>query len=252
MIRVKENNMKKTTLSMLIFLIFTAQACSSVSLDNVMDKIDQIGLIQAEEGLSNNKIISGLKEALAKATTHAVNTASTGRGYLRNPEIKIPLPEKLEMVANTLRKVGFQKNVDEFIRSMNEAAKKAAPKAAPIFLGAIKEMNFADAKKILEGGDTEATDYFKAKTLSQLYNEAKPIISESMNKVGVTQKYKQIMSKYNSIPLIEKQSVDIDDYVANKALDGLFILMGKEEKKIRTDPAAQTTKLLKEVFGMKK
>jgi enolase len=240
--------MKKTTLTLLIFLILTSQPSSAGFLDDILDKIG----FKAEEGLNNNKMVSGLKEVLATATTNAVNTASKGNDYTKNPEIKIPLPEKFEKVANALRKVGYQKNVDEFIMSMNEAAKKAAPKAAPIFLDAIKEMSFEDAKKIIEGGDTAATDHFKSNTHSRLYSETKPIISESMNNVGVTRKYKEIMSKYNSIPLVEKKSLDIDDYVTNKTLDGLFILMGKEEKKIRTDPAARTTKLLKEVFGMEK
>jgi len=132
---------------------------------------------------------------------------------------------------------------------MNRAAEKAVPKAASYFAGAIKEMSFEDARGILNGGDTAATKFFEKKTHDKIYNEFKPIISTSMEEVGVTHAYKNMMSRYDSIPFMDKQSLDLDHYVTNKSLDGLFYMVGQEEKKIRTDPAARVTDLLKTVFG---
>lgn len=169
--------------------------------------------------------------------------------YFGNKEIKILMPEKMQKVADVLRKVGYEREVDEFVLSMNRAAEKAAPKATSIFIDAIKQITFEDARKILQGGDIAATDYFKAKTSNELYKVFKPIISSSMNEVGTTKAYKDMMSKYESLPFITKESYDLDHYVTNKGLDGLFYMIGKEEKKIRTDPAARVTDLLKKVFG---
>ena len=158
------------------------------------------------------------------------------------------MPENMRTVADVLSTVGYEKEVDAFVRSMNSAAEKAAPKAVPVFIDAIKAMTFTDAKSILRGGDTAATDYFKVKTSVQLYEAFKPIMSSSMNDVGVTRLYKDMMSKYASIPFVDRVSVDLDQYVTTKSLDGLFYMVGQEEKKIRTDPAARVTDLLKKVF----
>jgi len=171
-------------------------------------------------------------------------------GYFANQAIKILMPEKIRKVADVLGKVGYQKQVDEFVLSMNRAAEKAAPQAKSIFVGAIKEMSIEDAKKILNGGDTAATEFFKGKTSGKLYEAFKPIISSSMDEVGATRNYKDMMAKYTSLPFM-KESLDLDRYVTNKALDGLFFMVGQEEKKIRTDPAARVTDLLKTVFGGK-
>jgi enolase len=141
--------------------------------------------------------------------------------------------------------------VDEFVLSMNRAAEKAAPKAKAVFISAIQEMTFEDAKKILNGGDTAATDFFKEKTSANLYESFKPIISSSMDEVGVTRSYKEMMGRYTMLPFTKAESVDLDHHVTNKALDGLFFMVGQEEKKIRTDPAARVTDLLKAVFGSK-
>jgi hypothetical protein len=139
--------------------------------------------------------------------------------------------------------------VDEFVLSMNRAAEKAAPQAKNYFIGAIKEMTFEDAKKIWQGNDTAATEYFKAKTSDKLYTAFKPPISRSMDQVGTAHAYKEMMGKFTSIPFMNAESVDLDHYVTNKALDGLFYMVGQEEKSIRTNPAARTTDLLKKVFG---
>ena len=132
---------------------------------------------------------------------------------------------------------------------MNRAAEKAAPEAAAIFVDAIKEMTFEDARKILNGGETSATDFFKEKTHDKIYGAFKPIISSSMDEVGATRSYKEMMGKYEAIPFVGKESFNLDHYVTNKAIDGLFYMIGQEEKKIRTDPAARVTDLLKSVFG---
>jgi hypothetical protein len=159
------------------------------------------------------------------------------------------MPEKIQKVAEVMKKVGYQKEVDDFVLSMNRAAEKAAPMAVSFFGDAIKQMTFDDARKILNGGDTAATEFFKAKTSERIYTAFKPVVSTSMDEVGVTRSYKTMMGKYDSLPFVDKQSLDLDHYVTNKALDGLFVMVGEEEKKIRKDPAARVTDLLKTVFG---
>jgi enolase len=180
-----------------------------------------------------------------------VSLVSATDGYFANQAIKILMPEKIKKVADVLGKVGYQKQVDEFVLSMNRAAEQAAPKAKSIFVAAIREMTFEDAKKILNGGDTAATEFFKAKTGERLYESFKPIVSSSMDEVGATRSYKEMMGKYTSLPFASAESVDLDHYVTNKSMDGLFYMVGQEEKKIRTNPAARVTDLLKTVFGGK-
>ena len=200
--------------------------------------------------LDDRTIITGLKEALSLGTAKAVKLVSVENGYLRNEAIKILLPEKIQMMSEVLRKAGFDKEVDAFILSMNRAAEKAAPKAKPILIDAIKEMNFQDARNILNGGSTAATEYFQGKTSTKLSSAFQPVISSSMNKTGVTKSYKALKNKYLSIlPLSTTESIDLDHYVTTKALDGLFHTLGQEEIKIRTNPKARTTEILKKVFA---
>ena len=208
------------------------------------------GTSSSSKGESDDSTIaSGLKEALSVGTQKAVDNVSRVDGYFGNQMIKILMPEKIQKVADVLREVGYQKEADNFVLSMNRAAEKAAPKAMSFFADAIKDMTFEDARGILNGGDTSATEYFKRKTHDKIYDAFKPIISSSMDEVGVTRSYKEMMGKYESIPFMGKESVDLDHYVTNKAMDGLFYMVGQEEKKIRTDPAARVTDLLKNVFG---
>ena len=199
-------------------------------------------------GTGDSDLVDGLKEALAIGTKSAVQLVSQEDGYFGSEIIKIMLPEELKSAASTLRTVGFQKQVDEFVLSMNRAAEAAAPAALDIFVEAVKTMTFEDATDILGGGDTAATDYFKERTSEEIYAAFNPIISASMEEVGVTQTYKQIRDKYSSLPFVQDIALDLDDYVTNRALDGLFYMVGEEEKKIRTDPAARVTDLLKRVF----
>jgi len=228
-----------------VILLFSAAVSDAGLFDDIIKGISGGSEVETDEGA----IISGLKEALSIGTENAIKDVSQVDGYFSNEIIKILMPEKIQNVANVLSKVGFQKPVDDFILSMNRAAEQAAPKAAGFFVDAIKEMSFEDAGEILKGGDTAATDYFREKTSNKIYDAFKPVISSSMDEVGVTHNYKEMMSEYESVPFVEKETLDLDHYVTNKALEGLFYMVGEEERKIRTDPAARVTELLKSVFG---
>ena len=199
--------------------------------------------------LSDTKIASGLKEALRVGTDNAVRSTGRENGYFGNEAIKILMPEKLRRVETGLRAVGYGPKVDEFVLSMNRAAERAAPQAKSIFLDAILQMSFDDARKIFTGGDTAATDYFRAKTTDKLTAAFTPVVKDAMNEVGVTRQYDQMMGRARVIPFLKTESLDLDHYVVGKALDGLFYVLAQEETKIRKDPAARVTKLLKEVFG---
>ncbi len=215
------------------------------------DIVKGIGGVAPKGGPTDSQIVDGLKEALRIGTDNAVSLVSVADGYFGNPAIRIPVPDRVGKIADVLGKVGYQKEVDDFVLSMNRAAEKAAPKAKEIFLSALREMTFEDAKKILNGGDTAATDFFRAKTSTNLYEEFKPVVSSSMDDVGVTRRYKEMVGRYSALPFTRAESVDLDHHVTNKALDGLFYMVGQEEKKIRTDPAARISDLLKAVFGSK-
>jgi hypothetical protein len=192
---------------------------------------------------------AGIKEALAVGTERAVKDLSKPNGYFGNAAVKILMPPSIQKVAEVARMAGFQKQVDEFILSMNRAAEAAAPVAARYFADAIRDMTFEDVRGILTGGDTSATDFFRRKTHDKLYAEFKPIVSQKVGEAGATRAYKDMMGRYESVPMMGRQSLDLDDYVTNKSLDGLFYMVGQEERKIRTNPAARTTDLLKQVFG---
>ena len=235
--------MLRTTAIVLVILLFAAPA--SAQLDQILKGLG----IGQSGGLSDAKIGSGLKEALKIGTENAIRFTGKLDGYFRNQAIKILMPEKLQTMEKTLRAVGLGPQVDEFILSMNRAAERAAPAAKQIFWDAIGEMTFQDAKKILSGNRTAATDYFKAKTTDKLTTAFRPIVGEATNEVGVTRQYKELVGGFQSIPFVKTETVDIDQYVTAKALDGLFYVVAQEEKKIRTDPAARVTDLLKEVFG---
>lgn len=194
-------------------------------------------------------VSSGLKEALTVGTAAAVKAVARDNGYYGNEAIQIPLPENIQRIGNVLRQAGLGSEVDAFMLSMNRAAEKAAPKAKAIFVGAIKEMTFQDASQILGGTNTAATEYFRTKTSAQLTEAFKPEIAESMQSVGVTRHYKVLTAKVPVLPFINQEALDLNQYVTAKALEGLFFMVGEEEKKIRQDPAARTTAILKKVFG---
>ena len=214
--------------------------------DFLKDTMESLGITQE---LSESEIVDGLKEALEIGTSKAVTLVSEKNGYLKNPKIKIPLPENVQKVESILRNIGFGSKVDKFELSMNRAAERAAPKAKSIFWNAIKKMSFSDARQILKGPEDAATQYFRKKTSTQLQDEFKPIVNQAMSEVGVTQAYKSLDRKIRALPFTKSLSFDLDQYVTDKALDGLFLMLAEEEKKIRQDPTARVTDLLKKVFA---
>ena len=199
--------------------------------------------------LPDSKIASGLKDALKVGTDKTVDLTGRPGGYLDNPAIKIGLPGNVKALDGAMRAAGMGPKLDAFEASMNHAAEAAAPAAKQILVNAILAMSFEDARKLLNGGDTSITTYFKDKTTGDLKTAFRPAVEGAMEKDGVTAQYDALMSKAPSIPFMKTQSLNINDYVISKALDGLFYVLGQQEKEIRTNPMARTTPLLKEVFA---
>jgi Protein of unknown function (DUF4197) len=220
---------------------------------HVSAQLDRLlkGLSQESAGadLSDAKIASGLREALRVGTQNAVILTSKTDGYFLNQAIKILMPEKLQALEHGLRAFGYGSQVEELVLSMNRAAEQSAPAAKQIFGNAIAAMSFEDARKILKGPETAATDYFKIKTTDQLTTAFRPTVERSMSKVGVTRQYQELLGLAKAIPFLKAESYDLNTYVVSKALDGLFYVVADEERKIRTNPAARVTDLLKEVFA---
>ncbi len=231
-----------------LFLAVVLLSIASTSLAQI--DLGKIFGSDSKSKLSNGDIVAGLKEALEVGTTNTVDLTGQVDGYFANAAIKILLPSQFQSVEQGLRLIGQGQKVDELVLGMNRAAEKAAPAARDIFWGAIKGMTFEDARQILAGGDTAATEYFRAKTSDTLTAAFRPVVDDTMKQVGVVQQYEQLVGAYKSVPFASSlPSVDIQAYVVGKALDGLFLVLGEQEKKIRTNPAAQVTDLLKKVFG---
>lgn len=244
--------MKKLSAAIVGLVIAVGASAQVPNLGDIMKGVGSMTDAKSKSrvGAGDDKTnAAGIKEALAVGTENAVKSLSQTDGYFANRAVKILMPPSIQKVADVARKVGFQKQVDEFILSMNRAAEKAAPMAAKFFGDAIRDMSMDDVRGILTGGDTAATDFFSRKTRDKLYAAFKPVVSKSIGEVGATKSYNDLMGRYESVPLMGKQSVDLDDYVTNKGLDGLFLMVAQEEKKIRTNPMARTTDLLKSVFG---
>ena len=221
-------------------LLFMTLSFVQISVGQVDEIARRLGL---GAGLSDSKINAGLKQALQIGAENSVKLVGRPNGYFGNAAIKILMPSNLRSLEKGLRLVGYGPKVDDFVLSMNRAAEAAAPAARKIFVEAITSMSFDDARRILSGGDTAATDYFKGKTTPQLTAAFRPA------KNGVTRQYNALVEQYKAIPFANNQDLDISSYVVTKALGGLFYELGEEERKIRKDPAAQTTSLLREVFG---
>jgi hypothetical protein len=192
---------------------------------------------------------SGLKEALSLGTTRAVDILGALDGFLKNDEVRIGVPEKLQTVEKALRVLGQDALVDEFKTSMNRAAEAAVPVAKEVFLDAVKQMTFEDALGILRGGEHSATEYLDAKSRPRLKELFRPMVEEKLDAVGATAAFDRFVGQYASLPFREKPLFDLPDYVTDKALDGLFLMVAKEEENIRKNVVARTTDLLKEVFG---
>ena len=230
--------------------LLSALCTAQVSTSQLGDIARRLGI--GSNNLSDSKINAGLKQALQISAENSVKLVGRKDGYFANDAIKILMPKNLQSLEKGLRVVGYGPKVDSFILSMNRSAEAAAPEARKIFVDAIASMSFDDARHILSGGDTAATDYFKQRTTPQLTAAFRPVVDKTMAENGVTKQYNALVNQYKMIPFGKKQDLDITDYVVGKALDGLFYELGQEERKIRQDPAKQTTDLLREVFGKKK
>jgi len=186
---------------------------------------------------------------LNKGVTTVTANVSKADGYLKNLSIKIPFPPEVKNVEDKLRQLGMGSEVDKFVVALNRGAEDAAKKAQPIFSKAITSMTFQDAWNILKGSENAATEYLKRTTTNQLTQEFKPVIQSSLDKVNATKYYGDIINTYNKIPLVTKVNSDLNEYATQKAIDGLFYMIAKEEKLIREDPVSRTTELLKKVFS---
>lgn len=202
--------------------------------------------------VSDNEISGGLKEALSKGVSSAIKSLGKEDGFYRNLRVKIPLPKSLQKIEKIVRVAGQGKAVDEFVLSMNRAAEKAVPIAVDVFVDSIKKMTFDDARQILFSKEQDsATQFFRRTSEETLREKFRPIVEEFTAKTGVTQKYKAMIGKAGfAAQFLGKDATDLDGYVTQKALDGLFLLIADEEKKIRKDPLGRTTSLLKKVFGI--
>ena len=224
-------------------LVATVVLATAPARAGILDKIRGGG------ASSDDKVAAGLKEALEIGTGNAVTSTGKPDGFFKNAAIKILMPDKLRKLDKGLRAVGLGSQLDAFVLSMNRAAERAAPSAKSIFKEALTKMTFSDAKRILRGGDTAATEYFRDKTSELLTASFLPIVSSSLGEVGATKNYKDLVGRYSALPLVSAPSLDLDQYVTGKSLEGLFHMLGEEERKIRKDPAARVTKLLKDVFS---
>jgi uncharacterized protein DUF4197 len=240
--------MRKMTIGAIFVLIFcAAPRAFAVDWGKIEKGAEQI--LKGKGSLSNDEVISGLKEALSIGSKNAANLASKVDGYYKNPRIKIPFPPDAQKVKDTAEKLGLQSQVEKFVTTLNRAAEEAAKQAAPIFLDAVKGLTIEDGFKILNGPNDAATSYLKSKTSAPLKTKFMPIVHSAVEKVQVTKYWKPLVSKYNLVPGVTPVNPDLDAYVTDRAISGLFKLVASEEKKIRTNPTARVTDLLKKVFG---
>ncbi len=235
--------MKKILL--LAFLLSSLFSKAQLNVNNILNNVNQA----LGNGLSNADITKGLKEALNVGSKNASTSASKTDGFYKNKLIKIPFPNDAKDMRSTLIGLGMKKQVDEFEKQLNRAAEDAAKKAAPIFLAAITSMTINDGLTILRGKDDEATQYLRKTTTAQLSKEFKPVIAASLKKVQITKYWNPLFSTYNKVPFVKRVNPNLDDFVTQRAIEGLFKLVAIEEGKIRKDPAARVSEILKKVFG---
>jgi hypothetical protein len=242
-----------TALAVLLALFAPA---ATAGLSDYLDKLGgavtgtEAGKSAAMSSLTDQEMVAGLKQALAKGTGFAVQTLGKEGGFLDNARVRIPMPKSLAWVEKSLRAVHQDQLADEFVASMNHAAEQAVPEAAAVFRDAVEAMTVQDARNILSGPDDAATQYFRTRTESALTEKMRPIVARTTATAGVTASYKRMMSSAGSLPgLLSGDATDLDAYVTKKTLDGLFVMVAAEEKQIRTNPVARSTELLKKVFG---
>jgi hypothetical protein len=232
--------MKKIALSLVAFSLF-----SCAEMQQVLDQLPK-----GTGVLSQAEIGNGLKEALNNGIAKQVSKLTATDGFFKNETVKILLPEELQTVDKKLRQIGMSKLADEGLKVINRAAEDAVKEATPIFVDAVKQMSFNDAKNILMGNESSATTYLQNTTSTALYTKFNPVIKNSYTKVGADKVWKEIITKYNSIPLVKKVNPDLTDYTTKKAMEGVFKMIAVEEKDIRTNLASRSSDLLRKVFAL--
>jgi len=228
--------------------LLSSAAPASAQLDSILKEMDTL----TRPGAATRggvKVGAALKQALQVGTENAVRLTGKTDGYFTNKAIKILMPDRLRTVERGLRTAGYGPEVDKLVLSMNRAAERAAPTAKKFFWDAIGEMTIDDAQRILNGTPTAATDYFKGKTSPSLRIAFRPIVEKAMNEVGTVRQYNELLGQAKALPFLKTEDYELDRYVVGKALDGLYYVVGEEERKIRSDPSARVTDLLKDVFG---
>lgn len=239
--------MKKILLPSVLAVLINYSATAQFNWKTLSKKVQST--VSSNTSLSNDDIIAGLKEALTVGSKNSTALASKIDGYYKNPVIKIPFPKEAQEMESTLRNVGMGSQVDAFVLTINRAAEDAAKNAAPIFIDAVKKMSITDGLNILRGKDDAATVYLKNSTSAQLTAQFKPVIQSSVQKVNVTKYWNPLASKYNMLPFVNKVNPNLEDYITQKAIEGLFYLVAQEELKIRKDPSARVSDILKKVFA---
>jgi len=229
-----------------VAIVFLLLSCTSAQVNQTLGTInDALG----EDELTKDQVVAGLKEALVKGVSTGSASASKLDGYFKNPAIKIPFPPDVQRVEDKLRQIGLGDQVDKFVKTLNRGAEEAAKEAKPIFVSAVKSMTIQDAWGILKGEDDAATQYLVRTTSAQLKAKFQPVIKKALDKTNATKYYGDIVTTYNKIPFVDEVNPDLEDYATTRAIDGLFLLIAKEEKNIREDPVARTTELLRKVFA---
>jgi Protein of unknown function (DUF4197) len=201
------------------------------------------------DAITQKDAVAGLRAALTQGAASAISKLGVADGFLGNPEVKIPLPGKLENARSTLQLLGLGSRADELTQTMNRAAEAAVPEARPLLVDAVKQMSVQDAKAILTGGDDAGTQYFRRVTSDKLTAKFLPIVKQSTDKLKVASQYNSLAGQASALGLVDAKDATVESYVTAKALDGLFLMMAKEERAIRQDPVGQTSKLLQKVFG---
>jgi Protein of unknown function (DUF4197) len=234
----------------LILLSFILGACTTAQINQTLGEVNKaVNGTPAAPALSSEEVGSGLKEALINGISKGADLVSLTDGYFKNAEIKIPFPPDVKKVEDKLRQLGFGNKVDDFVMTLNRGAEEAAKEAKPIFISAIKQMTIDDAWGILKGNPDAATQFLKRTTTAQLKQKFSPVVQTALDKVSATKYYGDVINTYNKVPFVEKVNPDLNDYATTKAIEGLFVMVAKEELNIRQNPVARTTDLLKRVFG---
>ena len=237
--------MKKKHLLLTVILLLGFTVISKAQILNEAMKLVQ----PANQGLSEKDAVSGIKEALVKGTGTGVNLVSKVNGYFGNPEIKIPFPENARIIESKLRAMGLGSQADEVILSINRAAEDAAKEAEPIFVSAIRNMSITDAIQLVSGKNDACTQYLARTTTPELKSKFSPVVKASLDKVNATRLWADVVKTYNQIPFVTRQNPNLTEYVTDKAINGLFTMIAKEELKIRQNPVERTSEILKKVFG---